>query len=106
MKKKDLKIEHFKSSGPGGQHKNKRFTAIRVTHLETGIVSVGTQHRSQAKNKEAALQGLRDKLALRNRRRKRRVPTKKPRAIREKILNWKKKRGLRKKLRSGKIEQE
>lgn len=103
---RDLKIEYFKSSGPGGQHKNKRFTAVRITHLPTGIVAVGTESRSQAQNKEEALRRIYKKIAAKRRRRKTRVPTRTPRAVKERILEWKKKRGLKKRMRSQRIEEE
>ncbi|MCK4454016.1 PCRF domain-containing protein [Candidatus Parcubacteria bacterium] len=52
---KDLKIDIYKSSGPGGQNVNKRETAIRVTHLPTGIVVTSQTERNQLENKENAL---------------------------------------------------
>jgi protein subunit release factor A len=100
-----LKIEYFKSSGPGGQHKNKRFTAVRITHLPTGISAIAAEQRSQAQNKEIALQRLQDKIARLTKKRKLRIPTKIPRAIKERILESKKRRSqakeLRRKLRHG-----
>jgi len=103
MNLKDVKIEFYKSSGPGGQHKNKRFMAVRATHLPSGIVAVSQEHRSQAVNKEAALQRLRDKIALKFKKQKTRIATRMPHAVKENIYRWKRKRSARKKLRREKI---
>jgi len=58
----DLKIDTARSSGPGGQNVNKRSTAVRVTHLPTGLVVFSQTERSQPQNKEIALAILRAKL--------------------------------------------
>jgi len=60
---KDIKIDTFRSSGPGGQNVNKVETAIRITHLPTGIVVVSQTQRSQSQNRERAMAILRAKLA-------------------------------------------
>jgi len=59
---KDLKIEFFRSSGPGGQNVNKVETAVRIVHLPTGLVASSQAERSQSQNREKALKILEAKL--------------------------------------------
>ncbi len=98
-------IEFTRTGGPGGQHRNKTETAVRVTHRETGIVVVAADQRSQHRNRVAALTRLAGKLAELERektaaeKRQRRRRTSPTRAARERRLREKKHQGRIKNLR-------
>lgn len=62
IKPDELKVDHFRSSGPGGQNVNKRETAVRITHIPSGIVVESQKERNQLRNKENALAVLSAKL--------------------------------------------
>ncbi len=64
VKPEDLEIGYFRSSGPGGQNVNKRETAVRITHIPTGIVVAVQIQRTQQQNKEKALEILAAKLSM------------------------------------------
>lgn len=62
IRPQDIKVEFFRSSGPGGQNVNKVETAVRIYHLPTGLIVTSQESRSQQKNREQAMTHLRSKL--------------------------------------------
>lgn len=56
--KKDLRIETMRGSGKGGQNRNKRDTAVRITHFDSGAVGYSEDERSQGQNKKKAFERL------------------------------------------------
>ena len=100
IEEKDLVWDFFRATGPGGQHRNKTETGVRLTHLPSGIVVTATERRSQHQNREVALLRLADALAERSKPPpKPRRPTKPTRAAKRRRLEAKKQRGQIKALR-------
>ncbi len=97
--KKEVQIDYYKSSGPGGQHKNKTMSSVRMFHKPTGIRVIATESRSQIKNRELGFKRLQVKLIELNIEEKERIFTKKPKYVKEKILQNKKKRSQKKQTR-------
>ena len=97
--KKQVIVETYRSRGPGGQRKNKVETAVRLTHLPSGITVVATEHRSQSENRRVAFERLRERLIKLNRPKKSRVATSLPLSAVEKRVKEKKIRSEKKRLR-------
>src|SRR5262245_31783664 len=97
---RDCDVTAYRSSGPGGQKKNKTESSVRVRHLPTGITRVATESRSQTRNREAALQRVFDELARRARRRKPRIATKPSASAVARRVDEKRRAGTRKRERS------
>jgi protein subunit release factor B len=95
----EIEITFYRSSGPGGQHKNTTESAVRVRHIPTGIVVVATAERSQLRNKEAALEELARRLAARRRKPKPRIPVKVSKAAKKRRVDSKRIRSETKSLR-------
>jgi protein subunit release factor A len=89
----------FQASGPGGQHRNRSRTAVRLVHRPSGIVVIGRRERSQRQNLADALSRLRERLAERLRKPKPRRETKPTRASKKRRVEAKKHRGDIKRLR-------
>ncbi len=98
---RDCTITPYRSSGPGGQKKNKTASSVRVVHVPTGLTRVATESRSQHSNRLLALQRVWEALERRRRKPKPRVPTRPTRASAERRLEEKRRRGERKRGRSG-----
>lgn len=91
----------FVGGGPGGQHRNKTASAVRLFHGPTGVTVTATERRSQAQNRGAALERLRAALAPLSRRPKVRRATRPGRAAKERRLREKRHRSERKAARRG-----
>ncbi len=86
----------YTAGGPGGQHRNKTESGVRLAHRPTGVVVSATERRSQAQNRGAALERLRARLEVLARRPKPRRATKPTRGSKQRRLDEKKRRGARK----------
>jgi protein subunit release factor B len=64
---KDIDIEYYRASGPGGQRRNKKDTAVRAVHRPTGIIAVAAESRYRSRNLKNALKRLAQKVEEHNR---------------------------------------
>jgi protein subunit release factor B len=99
---RDCDLEFFVAGGPGGQHRNKVETGVRLTHRPTGLVVTATERRSQSANRDAAYERMAEKLEKMQRPRKKRKPTKPTAASKLKRIESKRKQSERKRARSKK----
>ncbi len=95
----DCKITLFKASGPGGQHRNKTESAVRLQHLPTGIIVTASESRSQRTNRKLAWMRMIQQLHDRFAEQKPRITTSPPLRSKENRLRAKKKRSLLKNAR-------
>lgn len=93
---REVQVEVFRASGPGGQHVNRTESALRLTHPPSGVVVISQDTRSQLCNREIAFERLIERLRRLNHVPKKRVATKPTRASRERRIEAKKRRGAAK----------
>ena len=95
----DCEVDFFVASGPGGQHRNRSKTGVRLRHKPSGVIVTATERRSQSRNLDKAYQRMRDRLERLNRPPKQRKRTRPSRASRERRLRAKARRSETKRLR-------
>lgn len=103
---RDCDMEFFVAGGPGGQHRNKVETAVRLTHRPSGLVVTATERRSQSANRDAAYERMAEKLLALQVIQKPRRPTRTPAAVKARRLDGKKRKSEIKQSRSRKIRDE
>src|SRR5437867_7102924 len=87
---REVVVEVFRASGPGGQHVNKTQSAMRLTHLPSGVVVMSQDSPSQFRNRETAFRRLAERLERLNYVPKKRVPTRPTAASRRRRIEAKK----------------
>ena len=98
----ECEVEYFVAGGPGGQHRNRTASGVRLTHPATGLSVTATERRSQAQNRAVALERLREGLRALTIVPKPRRKTKPTRASQRRRLEAKKRLGEKKRLRASK----
>lgn len=86
---RETEISFYKSSGPGGQKKNKTESAVRLRHAPSGVIVIAAEQRSQSQNRLLAFKRLQRKLAALNRVPKPRIKTKPSKMAKERMLQVK-----------------
>ncbi len=97
---RECELEFFTAGGPGGQHRNKSETAVRLKHLPTGTVAAASERRSQWQNRSEALTRLRALLTEMGKVQRVRRKTKVPASAKRRRVDAKKKQGQKKRERT------
>ena len=97
---RDCELEFFIAGGPGGQHRNKVETGVRLTHRPLGLVVTATERRSQSANRDAAYERMAEKLEAMQRVKKKRRATKPTAASKQTRLESKRRQSERKRART------
>jgi protein subunit release factor A len=100
IRETDIRVEFYRGSGPGGQHRNVTDSAVRIRHIPTGIVAQASENRSQLRNREVAMERLKAALEKRERKKKKRIATKATKGSVERRLQEKKATSQKKRQRS------
>src|SRR3981189_842841 len=96
---REVVVDVFRASGPGGQHVNKTESALRLTHLPSGVVVTAQDTPSQFRNRETAFKRLAERLRRLNHVPKKRVATRPSAASRQRRIETKKQRAVTKRTR-------